>query len=144
MSRLVDAAPPGVTAFSGQSRDKATKDYAERVAKYVPAEVIAAYLALVPLVIGTTEADTDLRDGLLLLVLVGCTIFTPLYLNRLAESGRPKRLHLIVATIAFVIWSYSIGGFFTEVDLYHEAIAGITVAFYTLGAGLLVPTQGTA
>jgi hypothetical protein len=43
MSRLVQAQPRGAKAFSGNGA-KDIKDYLDRVARYVPAEILAAYL----------------------------------------------------------------------------------------------------
>jgi hypothetical protein len=43
-----------IQLFSGGAAQTA-KDYLDRVARYVPAEILAAYLTLLPLVIGTTK-----------------------------------------------------------------------------------------
>lgn len=44
MSRLVKPATRGAKMFSGSNKGEAAQEYGERVAKYVPGEIIAAYL----------------------------------------------------------------------------------------------------
>jgi hypothetical protein len=143
MSRLVEPADPGARAFAGRDPKEAATDYAERVAKYVPVEIIAAYLALQRTVTGSTDADTTLRTTLLAVILFGLAILTPLYLWFMAEAGKPKRIHIILGTIGFFVWAYSIGGYFTDIGLYHEAIADITLVFYSIISGFFIPTKGT-
>jgi hypothetical protein len=115
------------------------KEYLERVAKYVPAEIIAAYLTLLPIVAGTTDEDTTMRTRLYFIILVGSVVLTPLYFRFMANATQPKRLQMLVSTIAFVIWAYSLGGWFADQDIYHEGVAAILLVFFTLISGLVAP-----
>lgn len=89
-----------------------------------------------------TTGPGDFRTGLLGVVLLGLAVFNVLYLRFMAQPGQPKRKHLTVATLAYLIWTYAIGGFWTELGLYHPAIASILLVFVTLGSGLVVPIEG--
>ena len=140
MSRLVEAKPRGARAFSGDA--DSTKDYLERVAKYVPSEILAAYLTLMPLVLGTTEEDSGLRIALLAVILLGLGILNIPYLTKAALPNQPKRKHLVMSTVAYLTWTYSIGGFWTEVGAYQEALAGILIVFVSLASGFVVPREG--
>jgi hypothetical protein len=141
MNRLVQASPRGARAFSGNGAQDA-KDYLNRVARYVPSEILAAYLTLLPIVIGTTKTQAALRMGLLAVILFGLGLINIPYLLRVAPAGEPKRKHVIVSTLAYLAWTYSIGGFWTALGLYHEAIAAILIVFVSLGSGLVIPYQG--
>lgn len=142
MARLVEPKPRGARAFSADEKRTGLADYMERVARYVPTEILAAYLFLLPIVLGTTEPDAPLRLILLAIVLFGLCGLTIPYLSRMAEAGQPKRKHIMVALLAYLAWTYSIGGFWTELGLYHEAAAAILVVFVSLGSGLVIPYEG--
>ena len=141
MSRLVQAEPRGAKAFSGNAA-KDIKDYLDRVARYVPAEILAAYLTLLPIIIGTTKTEPQLRTGLLAVILFGLGLFIFPYISLMAKAGEPKRKQMIVSTFAYLAWTYSIGGFWTNVGLYHEAVGAILIVFVSLGSGLIIPYEG--
>jgi hypothetical protein len=141
MSRLVQAQPRGAKAFSGNGA-KDIKDYLDRVARYVPAEILAAYLTLLPIVLGTTKTEPKLRTGLLAIILFGLGLINFPYISRMAKPGEPKLKQMIVSAVAFLAWTYSIGGFWTNLGLYHEAVAAILIVFVSLGSGLVIPYEG--
>lgn len=143
MARLVRAKRVGERAFAADAGKKAIQDYLERVAKYVPAEILAAYLTALPIISGTTDSGSKTRKTYFAILLIGCAILTPFYLNFMAESDQPKRTHLIVGSFAYLIWVYSIGGFFTEIGWYQEPAAALLLIFFSLVSGLIVPTEGT-
>lgn len=64
------------------------------------------------------------------------------YLRAMATAGEPKRKHLIVSTVAFLAWTYSIGGFWNEINLYHAGVAAILIVFVSLGSGAVIPYKG--
>jgi hypothetical protein len=137
---VVEARDRGARAFTDSGGG--LKDYAERVAKYVPAEIIAAYLFLVPIITATTRPDL-FRKGLLLVVLLGLGIFNWPYMAAQAKKDQqPARDQCIVSTFAFAAWTYSIGGFWTEVGLYQVAVGALLLAAVTLIGGLVIPTKG--
>jgi len=143
MNRLVPAQPRGARAFSGNSKED-IKDYLDRVARYVPAEILAAYLTLVPIITATTKEKEQavLQIALLAVVLVGLLLLNIPYLLRAAQPDQPKRKHILVSTAAYLAWTYSIGGLWTRIGLYHEAVAAILIVFVSLGSGLIIPYEG--
>ena len=141
MGRLVEAQPRGAKAFSGNAAED-VKDYLDRVARYVPAEILAAYLTLLPIVIGTTKEQPKLQLGLLAVILFGLGVLNFPYIAKMAKPDQPKRKQMVVSTLAYLAWTYSIGGFWTRVGLYHEAVAAILIVFVSLGSGRVIPYQG--
>lgn len=83
-------------------------NYLEKVAQLIPSEVIAGYLTMVGFVSSIKNENT--RDISLWVVLCIGLVLTPLYLNHVATPGKPKRNHLIISTLAFLVWSYVITG----------------------------------
>jgi hypothetical protein len=142
MSRLVKPVPAKGDLKADRSKTQKAQDYGERVAKYVPAEVIAAYLALLPVVIQGTTADTTERTVFLAIIFAIGLIFTPAYLWRYPGEKSVKKLQIGVSTAAFVIWAYSIPeGLFDDVDIYNRVAAAILLAVFTLVSGLFTPTK---
>ena len=120
---------------SGEAND--IRAYAERVAKYVPAEVLAGYVALL-------RIFADARPHWHIGAFVACLLLTPLYLWKVGLPGEPKALHLLISMVAFVVWSYSIGGdqglFGAEVmHIYEPSVAAGGMVFFTLVSGLFAP-----
>lgn len=141
MGRLVEAQPRGARAFSGNGA-KDVKDYLDRVGGYVPAEILAAYLTLLPIIIGTTKTQPKFQLGLLAFILLGLGVFNLPYISKMAKPGEPKRKQMFLSTLAYLVWTYSIGGFWTQIGLYHEAVAAILIVFVSLGSGLVIPYEG--
>lgn len=136
--RLANAVPEEEDDSSdGQS----IKGYLEKVSSLIPAEVIAGYLAMfgfVPLIDSQAEgglSPTEVAVAWAIFAL--CLILTPVYLNYQAEKGRPKKIHLIVSTIAFVIWAYVTTGSSLVPDLYNAAIGSILLVAFSLISGLI-------
>jgi hypothetical protein len=76
--------------------------YLERVAKYVPADVIAAYLAFTGL---ATTLDSVAAEWVVFGFLL---VMTPVYL--LKKQRVEKRAQLIISTLAYVFWVFGTNG----------------------------------
>lgn len=142
MSRLIAPRPRGGTLLAGESKKEKALNYGERVAKYVPAEVIAAYLTLLPVILDGTDADTGRRTFFLALIFGLGIIFTPLYLWRFPGEKKVKWFQCALSTFAFAVWTYSIeGGLFDDLGIYDRVMAPILLVIFTLASGLIAPTE---
>jgi hypothetical protein len=111
------------------------KHYLEKVAKLVPSEVIAGYIALAGLV--PLVRSSSARPWISALVFLACAVLTPIYMNIQAVPGKPKRNHLMMSTIAFVVWAYAISGA-TLVPSWHDpAVASILLVLFSLISGAI-------
>ena len=98
--------------------------YFGRLVKYVPPDVIAAFLALE----GAIGAAQDSHKVLAAWIIFGIILLaTPAYLWRV--GGIRKPVQVVIATVAFVIWSVAYPG------LPFSAI-GVTPLYGTLLVGL--------
>jgi hypothetical protein len=141
MSRFVDPIEPGARLFSKDDRAKSLSDYTERVAKYVPAELVALYLSMMPIINSTTTKDTFERNAYLLVLFAVTWVFTPIYLLLIGRNVDTKRVQIIMSTIAFPIWAYSIGGYFTAIQWYRTFPAVFLIAIFTLISGAIRPIK---
>lgn len=142
MSRLYYAAPKALAkeAAGGAAKGFDINDVAEKVAKLVPAELITAYTAFISFAAGTTVPD-NARPWCYLGSFFLCLILTPLYLNKMADPGKPKKAHLIVSSVAFVVWAYFTSGqqvlkSFGE-DGYSTGIASMILLGFSLITALI-------
>jgi hypothetical protein len=111
--------------------------YKERLLKYIPAEVITLYMALSGTVGAATGAATQrIAQWVIFAALL---LATPLYQYRILKVT--KRTQLLIATGAFIVWSFALGGPFEQVikpeDL--KMWGSIAVALYTFGVAFVEP-----
>lgn len=147
-------------ANGGQSTEQ-VDEYASRMIKYIPSEVLAGYLTLESVVTqGSTRAvaaagtatgnimdqiGNHLPAGVFLLGLV----FTPLYIWSFSwKTKAPWGLHAAIATLAFCIWAYAMRGIFfttplfgTGPVLYHPQLAAGMLVIFSLISGLIKPSD---
>lgn len=148
MSRFVTALPFGLkTETAGKSKNKKTarNEYLERVAKYVPGEIIAAYMGLNALLVAFPP---QIRAISFIICFLICWIFTPIYFNIIAtsEDNVSIRYQRIVSFIAFLIWSYAIdggNGIFGKIvlDIYYQPVGGALLILFSLVSGILIPRK---
>lgn len=147
MSRIVQEETVVETAEAALAAEKApqkkankAEKYLERVAKYIPSEIVAAYVAALGVI--AKWVDGGARENAYMAVFVLGLVATPLYLSRFGDSSKSKTMHLVISTIAFVVWAYSLGGAFKEPwQLYNEGYAELAAIIFAMIAGFFVPGQ---
>lgn len=150
MARLV-VPSTGSANFAADSIENVPPDkYKDRLVKYIPAESIALYTFTDKLVIAFYGINADgiaaknpadwllsyAPWGLFLLGLVG----TPIYIYRQRLAKQPWVLNAVIATIAFPLWVYTLGGSVVLIHhWYHVLLAGIAAPVFTFIAGIFEP-----
>ena len=114
-------------------------NYAARIVKYVPADIVAAWLALVALL---SPGGTAYR-GLLWALFAVLMLLTPIWTVRVTrQEGRgPARIQAAVTTAAFAVWVFATGAPFAWLDFYDPAYGGVLIILFTLATGLITPTS---
>jgi hypothetical protein len=109
-------------------------NYTDRLIKYIPAEIIAFYLALKPFFIKETPNVQWVIFAVLLVV-------TVVYL-RLAR-GVGKWIQIIISVLAFAIWIFAIGGPFSELNWYnnHPVLQPLILGSFTILVPFYKPEQ---
>jgi hypothetical protein len=138
MSRIVNAKP---MVLGADKIEDTYKEKLERVAKYIPGEVLATYLFLNG--ISATAPAGHERLFWYGLGFAVCLICTPLYFHFVANPGDAVRNQQIISTTAFLIWAYGLGaGFFKEAGLYYPIAAAFAIAIFSLISAFVVPKRG--
>lgn len=113
-------------------------DYASRIVKYIPADVVALYIGLV----GLVPADYENRQTTLWAVFAVGVIVTPIYLLRVTKdpvTKKPLIPQVFIGTLAFAIWAFALGGPFAELAFYEPFIGSMAVMVATFAFGLIQP-----
>lgn len=148
MSRLVELKSPPSPELrrlefqsGGGGVQAKVKEYGERVAKYVPAEVLAFYSAAVQLIL-TQEGDKHATFRLWAYAIVALVawIGTPFYLGMFSKIPKERHVNQIVASIAFAVWAYAYpAGLFAEVGLHQPVVAGLLLLGFSFVSGFYQP-----
>jgi hypothetical protein len=120
--------------LTDQGQNKGVSDYLEKVARLVPSEVVAGYLTM----IGFVGSIKSLQvQNITTWIIFGLgLILTPIYLNNVADADKPKRNHIILSTVAFVVWAYVTSGQqlmqTIAPGIFDQAIASIVLVAFSL------------
>jgi hypothetical protein len=149
MSRLVEPKLPKERTLAadmagGGDAQKTINEIGERIAKYVPAEILALYTSAVSL-IATANAKDAATKRLWLFGLAGLffLIVTPLWLGRFSDNANIKRTNQLMGLAAFAVWAYAFpAGWFHDRGLYDPIIAGLLLIVFTVISAFVTPKRG--
>lgn len=118
-------------------------DYLGRLVGYIPAEIVAIYLAAA----GFTEAAGSTRQMWLWIIFIACAVLTPIYFLIATRDKKRKKgplyIQVALATVAFPVWVFAIGGPFLAFAWYRGFIASIVLIFVTSIFGKIAPSTGS-
>ena len=154
MGRLVRPQQPpaagqtgGLEGTLGGDADDGKKQgdtYLERVAKYIPAELIAFYIFVNPILKQSLPTPGTMAGfsvaSISIIIFFGCWILTPVYLWRLGEAGDARLTNTVVATLLFPVWAYAVEGVGpTQFIPFDGDLASIVLGAASVLSGLVVP-----
>jgi hypothetical protein len=115
--------------------------YFDKVIKYIPADIVAAWTVVTSLVTGTGEQFP--KATVLWLAYGFGILMTGLWTwKQTQEKNRPPaRTQILVAAIAFAIWVAALGGPFDFWPLYQRLYGSLLLIAYTLTVGLITPPE---
>lgn len=135
--------PPKLTALAtGPLRIRKTKKvqgingattiegspYFERLLKLIPTEIISIYIFGVGLIPETEKTVLWIWPALCLVMLIVVRLFAT------RENPSPQSsqsLAVLIASISFLIWLYTLGGIFTTLAFYKSYIGSLAVLVWT-------------
>jgi hypothetical protein len=133
MSRRIVTAQTQSTAAAAQPLDS----YFDRVIKYIPADVVAAWVTVRGLVIGAAGVPTQ---TVLWIAFAFLLLFTAYWTYRNThEPGKPPATtQIIVATVAFAVWVIALGN---PPVTWNALYGSLLLIAFTLVSGVIVPKQ---
>ncbi|MEX0751844.1 MAG: hypothetical protein WD073_02840 [Xanthobacteraceae bacterium] len=141
---------PGIGGMQPHQPAPAADHYLERIAKYVPAEVIAFFIfinAILDQVVRTGGQTATMASLPVMSVAIGAlivaTILTPVFIWYVREEGDAWITNAIVSTLAFPFWAYALGAV-AFADYRDGNLAVILLSTFTVVSGLVAPRKRRA
>ncbi len=143
MARLVERRqkPASDAADLSARKQNGLNEWGERVAKYIPAEILTFYTAAVSL-IAAYDLTAQATKRLWLFAVAGLVfwLLTPFWLGRFSKDKSVKITNQIVGFIAFGLWAYAFpAGWFKDMGLYDPILAGVLLILFAGVSGFITP-----
>jgi hypothetical protein len=116
--------------------------YFDRVVKYIPSDVVAAWIAASGLITAAKTTQYELgKQGLWTVFLVGLAFAALWTWKQTAKPATPPPIvQTLVSAGAFAVWVFALGGPFpSSVGLYNPVKSSLVLIAYTLGVALINP-----
>jgi hypothetical protein len=107
--------------------------YRERLLKLIPSEIVAAYIFLQGVI-----PKEESKWGLLVVTVI-LLILTPFYLKKFQKVTNLSQI--LITTLSFSVWVYSLGGPFTAWGLYQPWIGSMILVIWTLIVPLIMNVE---
>jgi hypothetical protein len=143
MSRRIESGIAAATAAGPAPAAPRVDDYLGRLLKYIPAEIVGFYLVAAGLI--SPQPGTPNITGLWVVFALGfvlCVLYFWIATSR-DEGKRPLWSQVILATIAYPVWVFAIGGPFVSFSWYRSSVASIVLVFATVLFGMYKPEPGS-
>lgn len=131
-----DAVAPAGAEVTKAGAKVEIDDYKTKLAKYIPGEIIAAYVAID----GIVKSATKFSDAAYWIAFLLLLVLTPLYIWRVTTEPPKKAAtaQIIVSTIAFFVWVFAIGGPFASLSWYVPVYGALLLVIYTTAIPVVV------
>jgi hypothetical protein len=123
----------------GSSKDS-VDGYQDRLLKYIPADINAAWLALT----GIIQSAASVPQNTVLWILFGILlVLTPIWIwKQTYEAKKPIAVtQIVVSTCAFFVWVFALGDPFTSLSFYQPVYGSILLILYTLIVARIIPAE---
>ncbi len=114
--------------------------YFDRIVKYIPADIISAWVAVTGLISG--RDDIPVNAILWIAFIVGIIVTAFWILRETSEPpGKPALTQTSISTGAFVVWVFALGGPFSTLAFYKPVYGSLILILFTLVVGLINPPE---
>ena len=129
------------TSLESRGAGAAPDTYFDRVIKYIPTDIVAAWIAIIG-AIKSAPADIP-KTTVLWIVFAAMLPFTAVWTWRQTEAPDlpPAIIQIVVATGAFIVWVFALGGPFESFTWYRALYGSLLLIFYTLLVGAIYPDR---
>ena len=140
MSRRIRVARPGAPAAAAAASSGDIDTYFDKVVKYIPADVVAAWVAVTGLV--SSASGIPRQRTLWVAFAIGLVLTAWWTWKQATAAGRPPPVtQTIISTGAFAVWVFALGGPFQHVPG-QQVYGSLLLILYTLVAARVNPTEG--
>jgi hypothetical protein len=129
------------TRFEGiESSGTSVDGYFDKVIKYIPSDIVGAWVA----VTGLIKSADNVPTSLLLWIAFGVGIILTLLwtLKQTSDPGKKiARTQILISTFSFAVWVFALGGPFATLEFYRPLYGSLLLIVYSLGIGLVTPPE---
>ncbi len=101
-------------------------DYAEKLIKLIPSEIVAAFLTID----GIVSTQPGIRYHVSLFASVFLLLLIPFYLKYVLKVK--SVLQIIITMLSFAVWVFSIGGPFLSYGWYLQSYGAVALILWTV------------
>jgi hypothetical protein len=128
------ASAPQTAAAPGGVVVPTEDDYITKLLKYIPIEILGAYLFM-QTVVNTNVTTSHAHAIWLLSLLIGAGILTFAYDRWVLSILRLTQL--LMSVLAFAVYVFAMGGWFATTGWYHQWYASIAVPTFVVLVGII-------
>ena len=110
--------------------------YFDRLLKFVPADIVAAWIAITGLIAAADNVPVPRLLWIMFAVFVVITAAWT-YVQTREANMPPATTQIAIATISFVVWVFALGGPFVNLGFYNPVYGSIVLIIYSLVAGMV-------
>ena len=129
------------TEFQSTRTGKQIDTYFDKVIKYIPADIVGAWLAVDGLI--KAAGDNVAANTSWVAFVIGIAI-TAFWTHKQTQQPKkpPAMTQIAISTAAFIVWVYASGGPFVTANLYNPAYGSMLLILYTLIVAMVNPIEG--
>lgn len=129
-----------IVTIKHQSTKGSVDTYFDKVIKYIPTDIVGAWVAVTGLISSGSDVPTNL---LLWIAFASGTVLTALWTLKQTsvEGKKPAKTQVLLSTGSFIVWVFALGGPFATLGFYRPLYGSLLLIFYTLAIGLVTPTE---
>ncbi len=133
---------PSTRSLQSTRTAKEIDTYFDKVIKYIPADIVGAWVAVDGLIEGAGE-NVAQNTSLWVAFIIGILI-TAFWTHKQTQQPKkpPAITQIAISTVAFIVWVYASGGPFERVELYNATYGSMLLIFYTLIVAMINPIEG--
>lgn len=131
------------TQHQSSNNEVKTDGYFDRIIKYIPTDVMVAWIATVGIVNSSFQNSDAPKDMILWIAFFIGIIFTVMWTwKQTTEQGKPiAKTQIIISAGAFFVWVFALGQPFAGLSWYDAGYGSLSIIFYSLLIGIIVPSE---
>lgn len=130
------------TQLQAKGEEAKLDGYFDKLMKYIPTEIVGAWIAITGLIKGTSDIPTNNILWILFFIFTALTFF---YIRKQTFEPRkpPAIKQIVISTIAFIVWVFALGEPFNSFHFYKPVYGSISLILYNLIIPLINPDKQT-
>lgn len=131
------------TQYQSSNDNVKIDNYFDRIIKYIPADIIGAWIATVGIVSSFSQGSDVPKETILWIAFGIGIIFTAIWTwKQTTVPGKPiAKTQIIISVGAFMVLVFALGEPFTGLSWYDPGYGSLSLIFYALLVGLITPNE---